>query len=189
MNVLSVVPFIVKPPPSAVKSVAPPAENTIEPAVLLDALVIVICVALSILVMVVVPPNAPVPLVLVTTCPANSPTVLVIPVIVVVVVVPVIVPTNPVELAIDASSIFLSSTVKVDELIVVVVPLTVKLPEIIVSPLNACPVLPVMANCPELSVSVTLPMVIDPGPTYKLLQRLLGDPKSYAISVAGLKLE
>jgi hypothetical protein len=135
LNVLSLAPLRVIPPPAAVTSVAPPTENVIDPIVFAVAEVIVICVDESTLVIVVDPPKAPAPDDLVSAIPGIIPIVDVNPVTVVVVVIAVIVPVTEAIDVTDPNSIFLSSTIKLLELIVVVIPFTVRFPPTITLPL------------------------------------------------------
>ena len=129
LNVLSVTPLRVSPPPFAVTSVAPPTLNTIGPAVFAVVELIAIAVSLTTKVIVVVPPNAPVPPILVNVCPGIIPVVEESPLITVLVDVLVIFPDTPVMAATDPNVIFLSSIVRSLELSVVVVPFTVRFPE------------------------------------------------------------
>ena len=133
-NVLSAEPLSVIPPPFAVTSVAPVAENVIDPIVFVVVEVIVICVAESTLVTVVAPPKAPVPDILVKAIPGINPVVDAIPVTVVVVVVAEIVPVVDAIAITDPISIFLSSTTNVFVFNVVVVPFIVKSPPIVNAP-------------------------------------------------------
>jgi hypothetical protein len=127
---LSVAPFRMIPPPSAVASVgAPPVILVTVPAAMPEAAVIVIEVLLTIEATTVVVPVLPVPGVEVIVDPTTRPAVLAIPVIVPVVPDPETVPdADTIPETTAPISMFLSSTVRVEELIEVTTPLTVRSP-------------------------------------------------------------
>ena len=194
--VLSVAPFNVIPPPSAVVSVAPvvvmvviaPATGVVPPVAEYET-----CVALSTEVTIYVPPvpRLPAPAVADNAEPGIRPVVDDIPEITAAHgPVPVIDPTVPVVLTValgtEPSSIFLSSTVRTVELTDVVLPLTVRLPLNVTLPptfkfsLTARP--PVITAAPDTKELLEVPLalmrievVVEPPP-YNLVGPLLPLP-------------
>ena len=131
--VLSVVPFSVIPPPSAVASVEASTSNVIVPLVFGLLGVTVNVVGFTIVAMTVFPPNAPVPVVFTSRIPTDSMLVSInapdTKLSLIVADSPVIVDTVP-------NSIFLSSTLTVVELIVVIAPAKFTLPLTLRSPVR-----------------------------------------------------
>ena len=132
LNVLSVVPFRVIPPPSAVALVAVNTSKVIAPLVLAIVGVTVIVVGLTTVLITVSPPNAPAPVVLTNLIPLVNPLVSNKPA----TVFPLIVPLRPIKVDTLPSSIFLSSTLTVVELMVSIDPLMFTLPVTFKSPVR-----------------------------------------------------
>ena len=130
LNVLSVVPFSVIPPPSAVALVAVNTSNVITPSVFVVVGVTVIVVGLTMVLITVAPPNAPAPVVLTNFIPLVNPDVSINPA----TIFPLIVPDRSDSVDTLPNSIFLSSTLTVVELMVSIEPLMFTLPITFKSP-------------------------------------------------------